>query len=169
MFAVKALMTATIACALLAFAGCGDDASSEEGAQTTAAIPIESAAEAAKRGKPKVTVPDGAPPVELVENELIEGTGAEAKAGDEVIVHYVGALYKGGKEIDASWNREPFSFQLGGGQVISGWEEGIKGMKAGGRRELVIPSDLAYGEAGFPPAIDPNEPLVFIIDLVSIN
>ena len=118
--------------------------------------------------EPKVTVPTGPAPTKLVTKDLITGTGAEAKAGATVSVNYVGVLYKGGKEFDASWKRkEPFSFALGKGQVIPGWDQGVAGMKVGGRRELIIPSALAYGPKGSPPTIPPNAPLVFVVDLLS--
>jgi peptidylprolyl isomerase len=164
-------MTALTLCALLAIAGCGDD-SSDEGTSNApeATAAAESSDDASNRGKPEVTVPNGAPPAQLVENELIEGTGPEAKAGDEVTVQYVGVDYKSGKEFDASWDRgEPFTFQLGASQVIPGWEQGIEGMKVGGQRELVIPPELAYGEAGSPPAIGPNETLIFVVDLLAVG
>jgi peptidylprolyl isomerase len=164
-------------CLALAVAGCGDDDSSPTGADTQSsgsAAPqsaaAQSGAEASKRTKPKVTVPEGSPPTELVEKDLIEGSGATAETGDEVTVHYVGVGQKTGKEFDASWNRnEPFSFSLGAGNVIPGWEQGVQGMKAGGQRELVIPPDLAFGKAGAPPTIGPNETLVFVIDLLKVN
>jgi peptidylprolyl isomerase len=99
-----------------------------------------------------------------------EGDGAEARAGDTVEVEYVGVSYSNGKEFDSSWERpEPFTYQLGAGQVIPGWDQGIAGMKVGGRRELVIPPDLAYGEQGSPPAIKPNETLVFVVDLLDVQ
>ena len=117
--------------------------------------------------EPKVTVPKGAAPKTLVTKELIAGTGTEAKTGDKVTVNYVGALYKNGTVFDASWKRkEPFSFTLGSKQVIPGWEQGVVGMKTGGRRELIIPSELGYGKAGSPPKIGANEPLIFIVDLL---
>jgi len=117
--------------------------------------------------EPKVTVPTGPAPTKLVTKDLIVGTGAEAKAGQTVTVNYVGVLYKGGKEFDASWKRsEPFSFALGKGQVIPGWDQGVAGMKVGGRRELIIPSALAYGVKGSPPTIPANAPLVFVVDLL---
>ena len=117
--------------------------------------------------KPKVTVPSGAAPKTLVIKELIKGSGSEAKAGESVTVNYVGVLYKGGKEFDSSWKRsEPFSFTLGKGQVIKGWDRGVAGMRVGGRRELVIPSELAYGKTGSPPTIPANAPLVFVVDLL---
>jgi peptidylprolyl isomerase len=119
--------------------------------------------------KPTVTVPSGAAPKTLVIKELIKGTGPEAKAGDPVTVNYVGVLYKGGKEFDSSWKRsEPFAFSLGKGQVIKGWDQGVAGMKVGGRRELIIPSELAYGKTGSPPTIPANAPLVFVVDLLAV-
>ena len=117
--------------------------------------------------EPKVIPPSGAAPAKLEAKDLIAGTGAEAKPGQTVSVNYVGVLFKGGKEFDASWKRnEPFSFALGKGAVIPGWDQGVAGMKVGGRRELVIPSALAYGVKGSPPSIPPNAPLVFVIDLL---
>jgi peptidylprolyl isomerase len=119
---------------------------------------------------PTVTPPTGAAPTKLVMKELIVGTGPEAKAGDTVTVNYVGVLYHGGKEFDASWKRnEPFTFELGAGKVIKGWDQGVVGMKVGGRRELVIPAELAYGAQGSPPTIPPNSPLVFVVDLLSVG
>jgi peptidylprolyl isomerase len=119
--------------------------------------------------EPKVTPPSGPAPTKLETKELIAGTGAEAKAGDTVTVNYVGILYKGGKEFDASWKRhETFSFALGEGKVIPGWDQGIVGMKVGGRRELIIPSALAYGAKGSPPVIPANAPLVFVVDLLGV-
>jgi peptidylprolyl isomerase len=119
--------------------------------------------------KPTVTAPSGAAPTTLVTKELITGTGAEAKAGDPVTVNYVGVLYHGGAEFDSSWKRsEPFAFTLGKGQVIKGWDQGVAGMKVGGRRELIIPSELAYGKTGSPPTIPANAPLVFVVDLLGV-
>jgi peptidylprolyl isomerase len=119
--------------------------------------------------KPKVTVPTGAPPSKLETKEIVKGTGPEAKAGQSVTVNYVGVLYHGGKEFDSSWKRsEPFTFTLGKGQVIKGWDQGVAGMKVGGRRELIIPAELAYGKAGSPPTIPPNAPLVFVVDLLGV-
>jgi peptidylprolyl isomerase len=119
--------------------------------------------------EPKVTVPTGPAPSKLETKELITGTGAEAKDGDTVTVNYVGVLYKGGKEFNASWETtEPFTFTLGKGQVIAGWDQGIPGMKVGGRRELIIPAALAYGAKGSPPKIPANAPLVFVVDLLGV-
>jgi peptidylprolyl isomerase len=118
--------------------------------------------------EPTVTRPTGAPPTVLVKRDLIVGAGTEAKPGQSVTVNYVGALYSTGKVFDASWKRhEPFSFSLGRRQVITGWDQGIAGMKVGGRRELIIPAPLAYGAKGSPPAIPPNATLVFVVDLLA--
>jgi peptidylprolyl isomerase len=117
--------------------------------------------------EPVVKVPKGPAPKALQTREIITGTGAAAKAGEKVTVNYVGALYKTGKVFDASWKRdETFSFTLGEGQVIKGWDKGVVGMKEGGRRELIIPAELAYGKTGSPPTIPPNSPLIFIVDLL---
>ena len=117
--------------------------------------------------EPKITTPKGTPPTTLQTKELVTGTGAEAKAGESVTVNYVGALYSNGKVFDASWQRkEPFTFTLGEGQVIPGWDKGVVGMKVGGRRELIIPAELAYKKAGRPPKIPPNSALIFIVDLL---
>ncbi len=120
--------------------------------------------------EPTVTPPSGPPPAKLETKDLIVGTGAEAKAGDTVTVNYVGVLYKNGKVFDASWKRhEPFTFVVGKGQVIKGWDQGIPGMKVGGRRELIIPSELAYGKTGSPPTIPANSALVFVVDLLGVQ
>jgi peptidylprolyl isomerase len=129
-----------------------------------------SKAEASKIKKPKVTVPKGPPPKQLVKKDLKKGSGPTAEAGDEVTVQYVGVNYKTGKEFDSSWSRnEPFPFTLGSSSVIPGWEQGIEGMKLGGRRELIIPPELAYGPSGSPPAIGPNETLIFVVDLLAVK
>ena len=121
--------------------------------------------------KPEVTVPSDQPPSYQLELEDIEvGDGDEAVAGKIVEVHYVGVSWKNGKQFDASWDRgDTFKFGLGKGQVIPGWDRGVAGMKVGGRRQLVIPPRLAYGPQGSPPAIGPNETLVFVIDLLGIQ
>jgi peptidylprolyl isomerase len=120
--------------------------------------------------KPEVDVPEGPPTGELEITELSEGEGAEAVAGRTVRVHYVGVAHSTGKEFDASYNRgEPLSFRLGTGQVISGWDQGVQGMKVGGRRRLVIPPHLAYGERGAGGVIGPGETLLFVVDLVDVR
>jgi peptidylprolyl isomerase len=144
---------------------------SGEKTASTASTPTSTTAKTPTSGplatQPKVTPPSGAAPSKLVTKELIKGTGPEAKAGESVTVNYVGVLYHGGKEFDASWKRsEPFTFALGKGQVIKGWDQGVAGMKVGGRRELVIPAELAYGKTGSPPTIPANAPLVFVVDLL---
>jgi len=168
---VKALTGAVSVLAIVLAIGCGgDDDSSTEEPSGAAAVPgAKTSDDATGRSKPKVEVPEGEPPTELISKELIEGTGTEVKLGDEVTVQYVGVNYESGEEFDSSWGREPFSFTVGSGMVIPGWEQGVAGMKVGGRRELIIPPDLAYGEEGSPPAIPPNETLVFVIDLYAVK
>ena len=120
--------------------------------------------------KPEVEVPDGPPPDELVIEDIVEGDGQEARQGDQVTVNYVGVDYETGEEFDTSWGGgQPFSFQLGSGEVIPGWDQGVEGMQVGGRRELIVPPDLAYGAQGSPPAIAPNATLVFAIDLLDVQ
>jgi peptidylprolyl isomerase len=119
--------------------------------------------------KPAIPKPTGAAPKRLVVKDIVKGTGKTAKAGDTVTVQYVGVDHKTGEQFDASWDRgEPFQFQLGAQQVIPGWDQGVAGMKVGGRRELIIPPDLAYGPQGQPPAIAPNATLVFVVDLKDV-
>jgi peptidylprolyl isomerase len=118
--------------------------------------------------RPEIDFPSGDPPASLEITDIWEGDGAVAKAGDMVKVHYVGVAFSTGEEFDASWNRgEPLAFRLGGGQVIAGWDQGIEGMRVGGRRQLVIPADLAYGDRGASRVIAPGETLIFVCDLVS--
>ena len=163
---MKAFLLTIAVCLALAVAGCGGSSSSESSSTSTSS---ETTA-AANKTKPDVTVPKGAPPKKLVVKEIEKGSGEEAVAGDEVTVQYVGVDYKNGEEFDSSWSRsEPFPFTLGEGQVIPGWDQGVAGMKVGGRRELIIPPELAYGKTGSPPAIGPNETLVFVIDLLEVN
>jgi peptidylprolyl isomerase len=120
--------------------------------------------------KPEIPRPSGSPPRRLQTDDIVRGKGPAAKPGDTVLVHYAGVTFSTGEEFDASWNRgEPFPFPLGGGQVIEGWDRGIVGMKVGGRRMLTIPPELAYGAQGFPPAIGPNETLVFVVDLLEVR
>jgi len=121
-----------------------------------------------KKTKPKVVPPKGPKPKQLVVKDLEEGTGPEAKSGDELTVQYVGVGYESGKQFDSSWEREPFSFTLGEGNLIKGWEEGLEGMKVGGRRELITPPDYAYGSEG-AGAIAPNATLVFVVDLLEVK
>ncbi|WP_310724212.1 FKBP-type peptidyl-prolyl cis-trans isomerase [Streptomyces sp. N2A] len=120
--------------------------------------------------KPEIDFPEGPAPTELEIVDLTEGDGPVAKAGDMVSVHYVGVSFSTGEEFDASWNRgKPLQFQLGAGQVIAGWDQGVQGMKVGGRRRLTIPPHLAYGERGAGGGrIAANETLIFVCDLVSV-
>ncbi|MET8830220.1 FKBP-type peptidyl-prolyl cis-trans isomerase [Streptomyces sp. NPDC004610] len=119
--------------------------------------------------KPEVDFPGGEPPKDLEIKDIWEGDGPAAKAGDTVAVHYVGVAFSSGEEFDASWNRgTPLRFQLGVGQVISGWDQGVQGMKVGGRRQLVIPPHLAYGDRGAGGRIGPGETLIFVCDLVAV-
>ncbi len=122
--------------------------------------------------EPTVRVPGGPPPTQLAVADLIPGTGPEAVAGKKLTVKYVGALYSDGTVFDASWtdgNPSGFPFTLGAGAVIPGWDQGVAGMKVGGRRELVIPPGLAYGASGYPPTIPANATLIFIVDLLSVS
>jgi peptidylprolyl isomerase len=120
--------------------------------------------------KPEIDRPNGPAPAELEITDLTVGDGTEAQPGSAVSVHYVGVSHSTGAEFDASWNRgEPLRFALGAGQVIPGWDQGVAGMKIGGRRKLVIPPHLAYGERGAGGVIKPNETLVFVVDLVDVN
>ena len=121
--------------------------------------------------KPHVYVPAGeAPPGDLVVEALEVGDGAEAATGQQVEVHYVGVSWRTRKQFDASWDRgEPFRFRLGGGQVIKGWDEGVAGMKVGGRRRLVLPPSYAYGKRGAGGVIGPDETLVFVVDLLGVG
>jgi peptidylprolyl isomerase len=176
--------------AALLVGGCGDDdsGSATTDAATTETQPTEptttpepetpkarkvkpTAGEADIDRKPQVPRGKGDPPTELVLQDLIVGKGTRAKAGDTVSVRYVGVLFDDGKEFDASWKGgggQTFQFPLGGGRVIPGWDQGVAGMREGGRRKLIIPPELAYGAQGFPPAIGPNETLVFVVDLLEI-
>ena len=120
--------------------------------------------------KPEIDFPEGDVPETLEIKDIWEGDGAVAKAGDFVKVHYVGVAFSTGEEFDASWNRgNPLEFKLGAGQVISGWDQGVQGMKVGGRRRLTIPAHLAYGDRGAGGGvIAPGETLIFVCDLVSV-
>jgi len=119
--------------------------------------------------KPEVDFPGGEPPADLEIKDIWEGDGEEAKPGQTVSVHYVGVAFSTGEEFDASWNRgRPLDFKLGAGQVIAGWDQGVQGMKVGGRRQLTIPAHLGYGDRGAGSAIAPGETLIFVCDLVAV-
>ena len=118
--------------------------------------------------RPEIDFPGGEPPTELQITDIWAGDGSVASPGDQVTVHYVGVAYSTGEEFDASWNSgDPLRFQLGAGQVIAGWDQGVAGMRVGGRRQLIIPPDLAYGDRGAGRVIAPGETLIFVCDLLS--
>jgi FKBP-type peptidyl-prolyl cis-trans isomerase len=122
------------------------------------------------KSKPAVPKPKGPPPKKLVVKDIVVGKGRAAKKGDKLSMQYVGVTYADGKEFDSSWDRgQPFKFQLGKGSVIKGWDQGLVGIKPGGRRELIIPPKLGYGATGQPPSIPPNATLVFIVDALSVG
>jgi peptidylprolyl isomerase len=165
----------------LAIAACGDDAGTQDGQAAEPAAPTEAPAAANTdeilagigkntKTKPKIVAPKGDPPTELISEDVVKGKGRGAKAGDTLTMQYVGNSWSSGEQFDASWDRgEPFQFQLGAGMVIPGWDQGLVGIKKGGRRLLIIPPDLGYGEAGAGGAIGPNETLIFAVDAVKIN
>ena len=180
---LRRVLALTALVALLGLAACGDDddsgdAGAGSGSDTAAqeetnteTSPAE-AEEALKdtSTKPVIPKPTGTPPRELVKEDIVKGTGPGAKAGDTVVVHYVGMNFSNGQEFDASWDTgQPFPVQLGTGSVIAGWEKGLLGIKKGGRRKLTIPPELGYGAAGYPPDIPPNETLVFVVDAVAVE
>ncbi|MCW2898993.1 MAG: peptidylprolyl isomerase FKBP-type [Streptosporangiaceae bacterium] len=120
--------------------------------------------------RPEIDFPEGAPPENLEITDLVVGDGPEATHGSSVSVQYVGVAFSTGEEFDASWNRgQPFEFPLGGRRVIAGWDLGVKGMKVGGRRRLVIPPHLGYGNRGAGGAIKPGETLIFVVDLIGVS
>ena len=120
--------------------------------------------------KPQIDKPEGDIPFDLGIEEIVVGAGDEAVSGSKVAVHYVGVSFSTGDEFDASWNRgEAFKFKLGAGNVIPGWDAGVVGMKVGGRRKLTVPSAMAYGARGAGGVIKPHEPLVFLVDLLSVD
>ena len=120
--------------------------------------------------KPEIDFPGGEPPAELQITDVVVGDGAEATAGKTAVVHYVGVAFSTGEEFDASYNRgDTLDFPLGAGRVIAGWDQGVVGMKVGGRRQLVIPPHLAYGDRGAGGAIAPGETLIFVVDLVDVR
>ena len=120
--------------------------------------------------KPEIEFPDAEPPADLVITDVTEGDGAEATSGSTVSVHYVGVAHSTGEEFDASYNRgTPLQFRIGVGQVIQGWDQGVEGMKVGGRRQLVIPPHLGYGDRGAGGVIKPGETLIFVVDLLDVS
>jgi FKBP-type peptidyl-prolyl cis-trans isomerase len=164
-------------------AACGGDDTSSDSETAATPAPTETATPQAAnidaivkgitkntKKKPAIVKPEGDPPSSLVTKDIVKGTGRKAKAGDRLTMQYVGVTYADGNEFDSSWDRgQPFKFQLGKGSVIKGWDQGLAGIKPGGRRELIIPSKLAYGAQGKPPSIPPNAALVFIVDALSVG
>ena len=176
---------ALLAVAALGIGACGDDEPTVDNSVTPAATaPAPTATTTtAETGdsiekldissdlktKPEIAKPVGEPPTKLYVRDIVKGTGKKAKTGDSVSVQYVGTSYSTGEQFDASWDRgDPFQFQLGAQMVIAGWDNGVVGMREGGRRMLVIPPDLGYGETG-QGSIAPNETLIFVIDLEKVN
>jgi peptidylprolyl isomerase len=172
-------LTALLAVAAIAVAGCGGSDSS-----TTADIPAGPGPAAPPppqapkpstdikdtKSKPTIPKPTGKPPTKLVVRDIVKGKGRAAKKGDNLSMQYVGVTFDDGQEFDASWDKgTPFEFQLGKGMVIKGWDQGLVGIKPGGRRELIIPAKLGYGAQGQPPSIPPNAALVFIVDAVKVS
>jgi peptidylprolyl isomerase len=159
--------------AVLALAACGDDDEQSGGGSPGTATTSPTDAQAALKDtstKPEIPKPTGSPPRRLVVEDIVKGKGPAAKAGDTLVLHYVGMNFSNGLEFDASWDAgEPFPLQLGQGQVIEGWDRGLVGIRKGGRRKLTIPPELGYGAAGFPPDIPPNETLIFVVDAVSVE
>lgn len=185
-FVLQKLITFAVVLVLaVAVAACGEDEESSAGSgaaptETPSPPPEETAAptdvdalvaEIPKNLQKKPTVPalEGEPPTELVAEDIVKGKGPAAKPGDQLRMQYVGNSWSTSEQFDASWDRgQPFEFQLGAGMVIPGWDQGLEGMRRGGRRLLVIPPEMGYGPSGQPPAIAPNETLVFVVDLERI-
>jgi peptidylprolyl isomerase len=183
------LVALALGAATFAAAGCGssddEEANTTSGSATTttsttdtsdttapapdvASVPAVSHASDLEQ-KPTIAKPAGSPPATLVTKDLVTGTGPAAASGDKVTLQYVGVSFSNGEQFDASWDTgQPITFTLGAGEVIPGWDQGIVGMQAGGRRVLVIPPDLGYGATGQGPIL-PNETLVFVVDLKKIG
>ena len=168
--------------ALTALAGCGGGGgnakpadipaggASSTPATTTPATPKASTNLKNTKVKPAVPKQKGKPPKKLVVKDIVVGKGPAAKKGDRLSMQYVGVTYADGNEFDSSWDRgQPFKLVLGKGSVIKGWDQGLVGIRRGGRRELIIPAKLAYGATGQPPSIPPNATLVFIVDALSVG
>jgi peptidylprolyl isomerase len=174
----RSLIPVLVIALALGLAACGDGKDDASASTTTQPAAAEQATTpeatettpSAEASKPVVKKPKGKAPKKLVIKDLKQGTGPVAQAGQTVTVQYVGVLHKTGKQFDASWDRgQPFTFPLGAGRVIKGWDDGVAGMKVGGRRELIIPADLAYGAQSPSPDIPPNSALVFVVDLLAVQ
>jgi len=165
----KSLFLATTALAALAVTACSRSEKPATEAAPATAAPAETAA------APAATSPAASEKIEMQITDLVPGTGAEIKTGQSALVHYTGWLYDAnapenkGNQFDSSVGREPYEFPVGAGSVIAGWDQGVVGMKVGGKRRLVIPPLMAYGEGGHPPVIPPNSTLVFDVELVEIR
>jgi peptidylprolyl isomerase len=161
--------------AALAAYGCGNDDSDDDGGSAQAPQEQTATTETVDLTdtsvKPEIPRPSGKAPERLEKEDIVKGKGRAAKDGDAVTVQYVGVSFSNGEQFDASWDRgEPFTFQLGAGEVIEGWDKGVKGMRVGGRRKLTIPPEMGYGPEGSSDgSIAPNETLVFVVDLVELN
>ena len=179
---LPALLALLALLAALGVSACGDDDSDSGGSGGTTqeqASPPETETGTETEAEPDLTdtsikpvidKPTGVPPRKLVKEDIVKGKGPGAKPGDTVIVNYVGVSFSTGDEFDSSWDTgQAFPVQLGAGNVIDGWEKGLVGIKEGGRRQLTIPPEQAYGAQGAPPAIGPNETLVFVIDALAIQ
>lgn len=181
----KALLLFTILALAVFAAGCGSKGASVADVNTPADAPTESTSEETSEPesqgktvlpkvsgptdeKPGITEASGDPPEKLIVKDIKKGTGKTAKAGKQVTVNYMGLNWSNNKEFDTSWGREPFAFALGKGAVIPGWDQGVEGMKVGGRRLLIIPPDLGYGAQG-QGDIPANETLIFVVDLVKVG
>ena len=165
-------VTALLAVAAFAVAGCGGGSQHPPGGGGEGVQGLQLPPETSDINKrPVIPKPHGAPPASLQVRDVLQGNGATAESGDKLTVKYVGVSWSTGKEFDANWSRgdKLFSFKLGARKVIPGWDQGLVGMRVGGRRELVIPPSQAYGPQGQPPAIGPNETLVFVIDLKKVS
>jgi peptidylprolyl isomerase len=173
---MKILIAMACLCLGLSLASCGGDSdgsaatqSSDSAAATESDTGTTESNPASASAKPKLTVPKSVPEDEFAFRDVKKGSGAAAKAGDQLGVQYVGIGYKTGEEFDSSWDEsEPFTFTLGSGEVIDGWDRGLVGMKVGGRREMVIPANLAYGSQG-TSSVAPGETLVFAVELLAIE
>jgi peptidylprolyl isomerase len=160
------------AVAAIALAGCGSKKqdSGGGGAQAVPGVTLPPQ-DSDINVKPVIPKPVGQPPASLQARDVLQGKGKPAESGDTLTVQYVGVSWSTGQQFDSSWDRgkQPFKFKLGAGMVIPGWDQGLVGMREGGRRELIIPPNLAYGPQGQPPSIGPNETLVFVIDLQKVK
>jgi peptidylprolyl isomerase len=161
-----------VAVAAIALAGCGSKKqdSGGGGAQAVQGVTLPPSA-SDLNVKPVIPKPKGNPPTAMQVRDVVQGNGKPAESGDTLSMQYVGTSWSSGQQFDSSWDRgkQPFKFKLGAGMVIPGWDQGLVGMRQGGRRELVIPPNLAYGPQGQPPAIAPNETLIFVVDLQKVK